>query len=168
MLNKMFKDYTHQGKMMIELGLFFVFLWAAAYILLVVAPFRINLTSTSPFLAFGVLCVILGLLQRKKSKSAKKSKIGAMEELGIVFLGIELVSALLVLVFIGIKALSSTLGIVFVGSIFISAVFSVIVLYIYLVKHYGEICILPPYDKAMLVIAIVSHTFWASLIPSVV
>ncbi|NYZ80070.1 hypothetical protein H0N95_02355 [Candidatus Micrarchaeota archaeon] len=169
MFKEMFKHYTHQGRMMVELGLFFVFFWAVVYIVMALFPIGVKLSSTSPFLAFGVLCVFIGLLQKKNTKAVKKaSKIGAIEELGLVILGLELISAVLILAFVGGYAMTTANGFSFVASGAVSIILSLVVAYIYWCKHSGRACMVQPYDKLLLLIAIVSHSFWTSLLSSVV
>ena len=167
---ELLSEYTHQGKMMIELGLAFVFGWSLLYILLAVAPFKLPLSPTAPFLAFGVLCVFLGLTQKKakRNRSRKAEEIGGMEELGLAVLGLEFIAALLIIIFVGGYAFSKPNGGLFIASLLFSIALSAAAFYVYWLKYSEKVCCFRFYDNLLLLIAILSHTFWTSLLSSVV
>jgi len=150
---------------MIQLGLFFVFLWLFLHIVFVFMPFEVRLFSLTPLLAFGVLTVFLGFLQKDKKK---KSKIGGMEELGIGILILEVIAAFIVLLFIGGYALSTARGFDFFAALFVSLALSFVSFHVYWLKHKGLDCFLSKHDGLLLFVSILSHSFWASLIAYVI
>jgi len=74
-----FNEYSSTGKNLIEFGVIFVIIWMFIYIGLVLSPYSGQLWPTHPFLAFGVLSVLLGLSLKKKPKKTKKGYLGGIE-----------------------------------------------------------------------------------------
>ncbi|MFH0987158.1 MAG: hypothetical protein V1911_03890 [Candidatus Micrarchaeota archaeon] len=156
-----FKDYEPAGQKMILLGIATVFLWLALDIgLLLLGAAGLFTGRVYPyaiFPAFGVLCIFVGMMQKKKAKSKAREvpHVGGLEEIGLIFLGLEILPALAYLSYL-----------VYTNSIYSLAVIPALVLsafaiYGYWSRHKNDYNVFSRYSPYLLLIAILSHSGWA-------
>ena len=162
-MKKRFEGYSPAGKNLIELGAILVFIWLFIYIGLVLSPYSGLLYPTAPFLGFGVLMVILGFSLRKKKKRRKVDRVGGIEEILLTVLAFEFIPAVLYFIIfaqrfveMGDKTALSVL--------IIPIMISVLAFVTYWEKRKNSEFFLIEYAKWVLVLAILSHFVWVSML----
>ena len=158
-----FNEYSATGKNLIEFGVIFVIIWMFIYIGLVVSPYSGKLSPTLPFLAFGVLCVLLGFALKKKPKKASEKYIGGIEELGLAVLFFETLPAL-ILLFAVFSKVPETIGFSSLVALLIPLALSLFTFVIYWWKSKGTRYKLIKYAKWILFLSILSHLMWVNLL----
>jgi|GEM_PF-3715036 len=158
-----FKEYSATGKDLIEFGVIFVLIWMFIYIGLVLSPYSGKLWPTLPFLAFGVLCVLLGFALKKKPRKVSEKYIGGIEELGLVVLFFESLPAL-ILLFAVLAKLPNVFGFKSLIALLVPLGLSFFTFIIYWKKAQGSNYKLIKYTKWILFLAILSHLMWVNLL----
>ena len=156
-------EYSVQGRRMIQLGLFFVFAWAAFYMIAALTLPTFRLSATIPFLVFGILCAFLGLLQKKKAKKAAKNRLTGIDEISLSVLALEMLGAAILLFYAIGKGASS-----FIVADLFSLVLSLVSFYSYVIFRKGVKNALVRHRKSILLLALMSHLLWSSLISALV
>lgn len=162
-MKKIFKDSSPAGKNLIELGIIFVFIWLFIYIGLVLSPYSGLIYPTAPFLGFGVLMVLLGFSLRKKKKRKKVDRVGGIEELLLTVLAFEFIPAVLYFL-IFLKRFIEMGDKTAISVLIIPILLSVLAFVTYWEKRKNSEFFLVEYAKGVLVLAILSHFVWVSML----
>ncbi len=158
-----FREYSSTGKNLIEFGIIFVFIWMFIYIGLVISPYSGKLWPTFPFLAFGILSVLLGLALKKRPREISKKYISGIEELGLAVLFFEFIPALILLISL-LPKLTFEIGFGSFTALLVPIAFSLFAFILYWRKANGSNYKLIKYSKWILFLAILSHLMWVNLL----
>lgn len=162
-MKKLFKDYSPAGKNLIELGTILVFIWLFIYIGLVLSPYSGLLYPTAPFLGFGVLMILLGFSLKKKKKRKKVDRIGGIEELLLTVLAFEFIPAVLYFIIFAQRFIEMG-DKTAISVLIIPILLSVLAFVTYWEKRKASEFFLVEYAKWVLLLAILSHIIWVSML----
>ena len=163
-MKRLFKGHSSTGKNLIEFGLIIILIWIFVYIGLVFSPISGLIYPTSPFLAFGVLLVLTGLaLKKKPTKKKKVDHVSGIEELLLAVLAFEFIPAIIYFsIFVGrfIEMGDKTA----ISVLIIPILLSVLTFVTYWEKRKNSKFFLIPYSKWVLILSIMSHFAWVSML----
>ena len=163
----MLEGYTSEGKKMIILGFFFILTWAIAGILLSLTGFEGRLHFLTIFLVFGLIILFVGSFQRNVAKG-KEFTIGGIEGLIFIIVLLLFLGSLIITYYLVPDLISNPMATNFLISLGVSITLSGATIFAFYNKGRGNHIFLMNYAKTLLVLSLLSHMVWASLLRSLV